>query len=321
MKHLLLIIIGLVFLFSACSKDNPTEPGNKNSSGKVYVTDNIKEKPAYISLATMQPVNTFDLMFINEERTLEIRLNGGTSGSAGVSAKILGEVGFDEEANIDSGFTTDNSAGKVIGESWYIYEFNTHSIYSKEEVYLVKASDYKTYKFMVDDFDGEKYFVTFGEVDETGKPTGKKSVEILATAEKPGLLSFAEGNVLEKDEWDIGFVAIPIFIPEMGASMLNPAARINSIFGVEVAEVSDSAFENIKSVPSGLIYKKDESDSLAVGTSILNYNPENHVLTPPNVVYIIKTVEGKHAKVKVESYYHPDTAVSGFVNFQAELLD
>ncbi len=321
MRRAALILLGVgLLLIGACSKDkNPVKPEQKTDSS--FLTENIKEKPTYFSLEEMQPVQTYDISFVNGARELALKLNGGSSGSAGVTAKVLGVVDFNAEANVDSGFTADTADSLVIGERWYNYDFTTHTVSSKMEIYLVKSADYSVYKVRIDSFGTDSYSITYAKVDENGKPTEVKTAVVPASDGNPGQFSLSTGTVLQQDTWDIAFLTIPLFVPELNASILNPGARINSAAGVEVATVEGVVFNDLKSVPAGLTFKIDTGDSLALGDTIYNYNSQNHRLTPPDVVYIVKTVNGKYAKVQVTSYYDPDTGVSGIVNFNAVLLN
>lgn len=321
MKKLLgILTIAALLMMTACEKDNPTEPDPEPNGDTEKVTDNIKETPSYISLQKMENVSTFDVKFVNEGRTVGVFLNGGVSGSAGVTAKNLGAVDFDAEANLDTGFVADMDGDYVIGESWYNYDPMTHTLSSKGDVYLIKAVDYNVYKMKIDSFDSG-YTISYAMCDASGKPVMTQTATIPAGDGAAGLFSLVNGAVIENDEWDIAFLTIPLYVEQLNAYIQNPGMRVNSMAGAEIAMVEGTAYDDITSVPSGLTYMKDEGDTLAVGDLLYIYNPENHRLTPPEVVYIVKTVGGKHAKVQVTSYYHPENGDSGYVNYKAEMLD
>lgn len=320
MKKLLIAVLGGLLMLSACSKDKTTGPEPPNVTDE-FVTQNIKDAPTYFSIAKKEAVNTFDVTFVNEGQTLSVLLNGGVSGSAGVSAKNLGAVDFNASANVDTGFTSDAADAKVIGETWYNYDFTTHTITSKGEVYLIKAVDYNVYKMKIDAFGADGYTISYSLVDADGKPTTVTSATVAAAAGAPGRFSLVTGDMIAKDEWDIAFLTISLYVPELSASIQNPAVRINSGAGVKVAMVSDKAYADISRAPDGLTYVMDDGDNLAIGDKVFNYNSTNHRLTPPDIVYILQTVDGSYAKVKVTSYYDPDTGVSGVVNFKAAILN
>ncbi len=319
MKKVVFTLLSVIVLIAACSKDT-TGPEQPDISDE-FLTQNVKETPTYFSIAKQEAVATFDLRFVNEGRTVGVFLNGGVSGSAGVTAKNLGAVDFNAAANIDSGFVADAADAFVIGETWYDYNVATHSLTSKGEGYLIKASDYNVYKMKINSFGNDGFDISYSLVDADGKPIAVKTTVVAAAEGAPGRFSLATGELLAKDEWDVAFLTIPLYVPEFGGFIQNPGARINSAAGVEVATVEGKAYEDIKSVPDGLTFKKDEGDSLALGDTIFIYNPQNHRLTPPDVVYIFKTVDGEYAKLQVTSYYDPDTGDSGVVNFRASMLN
>ncbi len=320
MKKLLsLFALSALLAMTACDKDSPTKP-NDDTPANEAVTDNIKETPSYLSLDTMEKVSTFDVIFVNQGMTVEVHLNSGVHGSAGVTAKNLGAVDFNASANLDTGFVADTDGASVIGDSWYIYDPVNHTLSSKGDVYLIRATDYNIYKMKIDSFDSG-YTISYAMCDADGKPTTIKTATIPATDGAPGHFSLVNDTVVNKDAWDIAFLTIPLYVEQLGAYIQNPGMRVNSVAGAEIAIVEGTAYDDITTVPGGLTYLKDGAESLAVGDLLYNYNPENHRLTPPDVVYIVKTVDGKHAKLQVTSYYHPETGDSGYVNYKAELLD
>ena len=319
MKKLTFALLSVMVMLAACSKD-VTGPEQPDISDE-FLTQNVKETPTYFSIAKKEAVATFDLLFVNEGRTVAVYLNGGVNGSAGVTAKNLGVVDFNASAGVDSGFSTDMMDAPLIGESWYNYDFTTHSLTSKGEVYMIKASDYNLYKMKIDSFGADGFSISYALADADGKPTAVKTATVAASEGAPGRFSLAAGDLVAKDEWDIAFLTIPLYVPEFGGYIRNPGARINSTAGVEVAKVENKAYDDISSVPDGLTFVKDEGDDLALGDAIFIYNPENHRLTPPDVVYILKTVDGQYAKLQITSYYDPETGVSGVVNFRTNMLN
>ena len=319
MKNMILLVaLFAAFALITCNKDNPTEPEPQKNND--LVTQNIKETPTFFSLSQKKNVTASDLEFVNDGRTVGVYLNGGVSGSAGVTAKNLGVVDFNAAANTDTGFISDADGAFVIGENWYNYDPVAHTLSSKGEVYLIKAVDYNIYKMIIESFDSG-YTIRYALVDGGGMPTATKNATIAASQGAPGYFSLSTDAIVEQDQWDVAFLTIPLYVPELGTSIQNPGMRINSAAGVEIATVENMTFENVQSVPTGLTYQKDVADSLAIGDKVFNYNPENHRLTPPDVVYIVKTMDGKHAKLKVTAYYHPETGDSGYVNFVTEMLD
>ncbi len=320
MKKYIFALMGLLLVVAACDKDTGTGPEYPGNTPETIMTENIKDHPTFFSFAKMEAVPTFDILFVNSGRDLAIYLNSGPHGSVGVTAKNLGQVDFDASADIDSGFAADTESQPVIGDTWYNYDFATHTVSSKGDVYLVKAADYNVYKYKIETFENQSYTISYALVDEDGKPSSVQTANIPASDGNPGMFNLSTGKVIEKDEWDVAFVTIPLFIPEMGGTIKNPGLRVNSAAGAEIALVEGADFEAMTSMPNALEFKRDNGAELAIGDQVLDYNSENHRLTPPDVVYVVKTVNGEYAKLKVMSYYHPETGVSGVISFQASML-
>ena len=306
----------LAIMAIGCSKDtNPVDSGKEISD--ISVTGNIKETPYFFSIETMSRVaSPFDLIFHIVNRSPDIGLNSGPHGSAGVTALDLGEVDFSAEADTGQEFSTDSADSAVIGDTWYSYDFMTHTISSLGHVYLIRSVDYRIYKLRIDGYTQNVWTITYSAVDDNGKPLDIKTAEVSATDTEPDLFSLGAGSSPEPEVWDLAFLTIPLFVAELGGYISNPAIRINSTAGVEVAKVVDKDYETLNSVPDGLTFSKDGEENLAVGDTVFDYNPQNHRLTPPEVVYILKSSSGKYAKLKVTSYYHPETGESGFVNYR-----
>ncbi|MBN2413931.1 HmuY family protein [candidate division KSB1 bacterium] len=317
----LFMIFTIFVLLSACSKENPAEPKKETPDDDTHVTQNVKLAPSFLALDKLAPVSLWDIRFYIENRSPDLALNSGSAGSAGVSAVNLGVVDFNAEADLSATLSTDKPDTLVIGDKWYNYDFTTHTISSKNEIFLIKSVDYKFYKLRVDSYTNNTWQVSVSPVDDKGKPTDIKTVEITATDSTPGYIALSSASTIEPANWDIAFVTISLYIPEMNASINNPALRINSVEGVEIATLEGKIFDDVTGVPSGLTWAKDEGDNLAVGDAVLNYNGTTHILTPPDVIYIVKTVSGKHYKLKVTSYYDPVTGESGYFNYRSGSLD
>ena len=120
---------------------------------------------------------------------------------------------------------------------------------------------------------------------------------------------------LNSTKWDLGFRRH--LIPSNGG--------ISGPGGVLVAVLEDVDFDAIEDAPV-LGYQQDAEDLAedgdddpdfvfnAVATSWFAYNVDNHTLSPSGRVYIVRTVEGKHYKVKFEDYYDR-AGTGGFPTF------
>lgn len=319
MKRVIITLSLIALIFGGCTKDkNPAN--SQDQTEETFITGDIKVSPTFFSLENLAVVKTYDIKFHIVNRSPDLALNGGFSGSAIVSGKNLGGVDFNAECNTTDGFMSDQNGNYVIGDKWYNYDLSTHTIHSKNEIYLIHGVDYKYYKLRIDSYAQGMWTFTFSLVDAAGKPGQVTTSSVAATETTPTYFLFSIAETVTIQNWDIAFLTVPMYIAEMGATILNPGARINSLAGVEVATMEGTSYESIMTLPSGLTFQKDVGDSLILGSSILNYDTQTHKLTPPDVVYFLKTSSGKYAKLKITSYYDPITGKSGYINFMAAIL-
>lgn len=120
-------------------------------------------------------------------------------------------------------------------------------------------------------------------------------------------------------EWDLGFQRQRIKI-NGGISGQGNAA---------VALVSDTGFDALTRAPAAA-YIADEPDqddngepeyAMSSGDNAwYDYDVTTHVLTPKDVVYVIRSVEGNHYKLAMQSYYD-DAGTSGFPSFLWAAVD
>jgi hypothetical protein len=110
-----------------------------------------------------------------------------------------------------------------------------------------------------------------------------------ASGDDPVYFSFVTGGVVGSDEaWDISFAGTSIGVSGE-------------------AQVLDRAFERIVEAPeSG--YRSDAEDRPAIGTEEgerwFDYDPNSHVVSPvPFRTIVIRTKEGRYAKVEIVDYY------------------
>lgn len=116
--------------------------------------------------------------------------------------------------------------------------------------------------------------------------------------------SFSTGTtVTSGDNWDIAFRGTSIIVnggfAGTGEPVKNGTASIATVTGV---------FSEITSAPAGSEFKQDAEGAYAIPTGSGNgwysYNPANHVISPiAGKVFVVKTHEGKYAKMEILSYY------------------
>lgn len=117
--------------------------------------------------------------------------------------------------------------------------------------------------------------------------------------------SFSTGEVTTSDtEWDIAFRGLRIAVNGGVVTGTNDEPLRNGEGG---AAVATGAFASVTDA-AGLTFMQDADGTFAIPTGSdngwYNYNPQVNVVTPiPGRVLVIKTHDGKYAKVEVLSYY------------------
>ncbi|MDR6564537.1 MULTISPECIES: HmuY family protein [unclassified Arcicella] len=127
-------------------------------------------------------------------------------------------------------------------------------------------------------------------VSATGQPTGTG---------KYTFFSFKNGIIASSDsattKWDIGVRATTIITNGGGSGS-----------GQGGAVVITGIFDEIKEVPASATFAQDTKTTFAIPTGAGNgwYNYANGIITPAaGKVILIKTADGKYAKVEILSYY------------------
>ena len=82
------------------------------------------------------------------------------------------------------------------------------------------------------------------------------------------------------------------------------------------AKVVDAAYNTIDPLTvTGL--QSDTDNYYAIGINCFYYNGTSHKLTPyDNRTFVLKTANGKFAKMKMNSYYDPITNASGYFTIE-----
>lgn len=135
---------------------------------------------------------------------------------------------------------------------------------------------------------------TTGRDPETGRPIseGKFTFFSLRTNEIVANSDSASTN------WDIAFKGTTIWIN-------GGTAR----FGEGGAYIHTGTFEAFTEIPESQTFRTDESEgNLAIptgsGEGWYNYNPMSNIVTPiPGRVLVIRTADGRFAKLEILSYY------------------
>ena len=115
------------------------------------------------------------------------------------------------------------------------------------------------------------------------------------------------GADITSNKWDIKFTATSIFV-NGGTSGT----------GTTQAQVVNSTFADLKKAPVDG-YKTDATGANAI-TAWYTYTaetaPQHAILATPGKIIVIKTTDGKYAKLEMKSYYkgNPDTTTPAFAD-------
>ena len=115
----------------------------------------------------------------------------------------------------------------------------------------------------------------------------------------------SEGVVTQNDNWDIAFKGTTIIVN--GGIHGNTQAAAAIVLGT---------FAEITEVPDATEFKQDTDIINAIptggGNGWYNYNQANHYISPiPGRIILVKTHDGKYAKMEILSYYKDMTTEPG----------
>jgi hypothetical protein len=121
---------------------------------------------------------------------------------------------------------------------------------------------------------------------------------------------FSRGSVVERAgplDWDIAFKRFRIIVNG------GPGYRGNGA----IADLGDIAFEKVTTAPdTGWVQSTAGRDSAnAAVARWYEYGWSSHILRPKPRVYLVRTADGKYAKLRIVSYYCPG-ATPGCVTFE-----
>lgn len=113
--------------------------------------------------------------------------------------------------------------------------------------------------------------------------------------------SFSTGQTTTSEtEWDIAFRGTSIII-NGGASLgtTDEPKRTGNVSGY----IAIDTFENVKTVDTNLL-EQDSSEGYVFSDWYTYSGPPNHLITAtPGKVLVLKTYDGKYAKIEIVSYY------------------
>lgn len=314
MKYIVLLLSVCLFLgFMSCSTNENDPLGSEPTGQKLELTVTASET-YYLKFEELASVIIENPLFssdwdISIENLTNIKLNGGSTAPDIVCAKIMEDIPFEDiTAAPDDIFETDDQSGPYIGEHWYYYDVNTHTVNPGDDSYVIKSTNGDYYKFRITDavFTSRTDGVLTIVVDKVPSPAIEEMESVVGrvlTAHLPliadtptyyNLKEVAAKDVTDPStslEWDIVSDFTTIYSNGGSSGSGNCAAYLYE--GVD--------FDSIMTVPAGSYVADDTTKQVkkyAIGDSWYDYNMQTHQLTVNSNVYIFKTVDGNHAKLQ-----------------------
>jgi len=312
MKYLIFLLSVCVFLGLMSCSTNENDPLGAESKGQTLKLTVTASEVYYIKLQELSSVTITDPLLesdwdISIDNLTNIKMNGGLTAPGPVYAKGMPGIPFEDiTAAPDDVFETDDQYGAYIGENWYYYDFNTHTVNPGDDTYVIKAINGEYYKFRITDVsfpsrtDGELTIM----VDKVSPPANAETESVTGRvlyarlpliAGSPTYFSLKDARVVEITDpsaslsWDIVSDYTTIF--SNGGSSGPGKCEAFTYNNVE--------FDSIMSVPAGNYVVDDTTQQVkkyAIGDSWYDYNVQTHQLTVNSNVYILKTATGNYAK-------------------------
>ena len=271
--------------------------------------------------------------------------NGGVSGDAETLVSRLEGVEFEDvtqapetgwQLDMPDGDDTDSEADNLFvngDESWYNYEFISHTLSPKDFVYCVATAEGSFYKFVIEDYydaAGTPAFlqfrwaeiegVTLPEIDDSGAPSKQETTNIQAPSESElEGVELVEITAKSEEEWvhfSIADGIVDVSTPESSLAwdlaFRRSSIRTNS--GKSGAgqggalKIAAADLEYGLSQPSGVRAVDEEvvERTTYVANPLLNswydYDTATNNLTPKDEVYWVTSANGSSFLLEVLAY-------------------
>ncbi|WP_163400227.1 HmuY family protein [Flavobacterium fluviatile] len=140
--------------------------------------------------------------------------------------------------------------------------------------------------------------------DNTVPAVETKKVSDLNASAGYTKFSFSENKVVTNDNWDIAFNTTTIIV-NGGVKMTD--AEPNRT-GSGAASIVSGTFSSVTLYPAASAFAQDAATVYAIpkgsGKGWYNYDMNSHIVSPiAGKVFVIKTHDGKYAKLEILSYY------------------
>ncbi|MFQ6611714.1 MAG: HmuY family protein [Fidelibacterota bacterium] len=134
----------------------------------------------------------------------------------------------------------------------------------------------------------------------------------------PEYFTFAdnEGTLTEPAKWDMAFATVE-FVPAPGAPAIQDPVILTGT-DVPFAKLDAADLSTVTDVPAATLFKTDDTGEY-VTQGWYDYNPETHLMTPKDYVFVVNTSDGKYPAFEITSYYDDD-GNSGTISIQWKYL-
>jgi len=314
MRVFLSLVVFFIFLsIIGCSK-NENDPLSANEEGMTLKLTVNAADVYYIRLQDLSAVEVTDPLWddswdLSIENLTDIKLNGGSTAPGQVFAKMVDNMQWGDISTApEAVYGTDDQYGNYIGENWYYYDVNTHSVNPNDNSYVIRATDGSYYKFRVKETvftsrtDGELTLISSRVNDPASAETADVTGRVLTArfpliGGVPTFFSLPQGKVVDVTDgssslaWDLQSDFVTIYA-NGGSS--GPGAAAAAIY-------EDLDFDSVMVMPLGGIFVEDDSTmgKFAIGDSWYDYNPTTHTLSLKPVMYLLKTADGHFAKLQI----------------------
>jgi hypothetical protein len=307
-----------MLLFAACSDDDATnEPLVQGDP--TFTSSNVKDGAVYYSFDDERSAPQWDIKFgsypaQNSPSLVPMfLLNETLLGNTHVRIYNTEATMLDDVTTPDAARLSMDEAMEVQGDTWFSYNFQTHTVASRQFVYVVETSAGVMVKFRIDAYDQAQdvFTISHARYDAATSTWGAAQQLTVDITDAEQLVSFDNG-IVEPMRWDIKLTVIAV--PTPIGPMNFPGIVLNRAAGVTAAVVDGMPFADvIPASTTGLA--ADTETAFVIGTECLDYDENSHRLSPfVDRSFVLQTVGGKRVKFEMLSYYN-DELQSGYMKF------
>lgn len=248
------------------------------------------------------------------------RTNGGVSGPGLGGARVAEAtdvaavqraptVGYVEDAQLTIPGPSGGSApGNAVLGDWYDYDMTTHAVSPKARVFLVRTAQGGYARLRITSYASGRYSVLLAPVPSEVTVT-RLTVDASDSTRTVGV-RLGRGAVAELSteapgtDWDIAFRRTWLLTNSGTSGSGNAGALVTESTALaEVTAAPDGTYTQDTLLPvAGPPGSSGESSGNAVLGAWYDYDMTTHVVTPKPQVFVVRTVDGGFAKLRILSY-------------------